>query len=82
MARRYAPHYNIPTESSLIVPIKILGEEVSCDIRWEDDNGVLQLLEHKVFVINNLERVNAQTDPRLQELWEHYYKRTETQHDS
>jgi hypothetical protein len=77
MARRYTPHYNIPAENALIVPIKILGEEVSCDIRWEDDNGVLHLLEDKVFAIVNLERINALADPKLYELWEHFYKRVE-----
>jgi hypothetical protein len=80
-ARRYAPHYNIPTESSLVVPIKILGDEVSCDIRWEDERGVLNLLEDKVFVIANLERITAISDPKLHELWEHYYKRVETTKD-
>lgn len=80
-ARQYGPHYNIPTEHSLIVPIKILGEEVSCDIRWEDNNGVLHLLEEKVFAIVNLERVKALADPKLQELWEHYYKRMEIRSD-
>jgi hypothetical protein len=77
MCRRYGPHYNIPAENALVVPIKILGEEVSCDVRWEDDNGVLHLLEDKIFVIVNLERIDPLADSKLHELWEHYYKRVE-----
>lgn len=72
-AKRYASHYNIVPERCLIVPLKTLGNEVSCDIRWEDDNGELFLLENKIFVNENLVPLNSMLEPKLQELWQHYY---------
>jgi hypothetical protein len=72
-AKRYATHYNILPEKCLIVPIRLFGSEASCDIRWEDDNGELFLLQNKFFVCENLVLLNALLDPKLQELWEHYY---------
>jgi hypothetical protein len=71
--KRYQNHYAMPADSSLIVPLKTLGNEVSCDIRWENENGELQLLENKVFVSENLVPLDPLIDHKLHELWEHYY---------
>ncbi len=75
MRRQYSPLFNIPAEQLLIVPVKTLGDEVVCDVRWEDENGELHLLEGKVFIIVNLERLDPMADTKLHELWEHYYGR-------
>lgn len=72
-AKRYATHYNIPPEKCLIVPVRLFGPEVSCDIRWEDDNGELHLLQDKFFVCDNLVPLNAMLEPELADLWKHYY---------
>jgi hypothetical protein len=71
--KRYESHYKMPADRSLVVPLKILGEEVSCDIRWEDDNGELQLLQNKIFLADNLVPLNPMLDVKLHELWQHYY---------
>jgi hypothetical protein len=72
-AKKYAAHYNILPEKCVIVPLKLFGSEASCDIRWEDDNGELFLLQNKFFVCENLVPLNSMLDPKLYELWQHYY---------
>ncbi|HYC86227.1 MAG TPA: hypothetical protein VEB86_13435 [Chryseosolibacter sp.] len=74
MHKRYSAHYQIPADQALIVPRKNLGDEVSCDIRWENDNGELQMQENRVFVKLNLVALNPITDDKLYELWQHYYE--------
>lgn len=71
--KKYAAHYNINPELCLIVPTRVYGDEVSCDIRWEDANGELRLLQDKFFVCENLVPLNEMLDPKLMELWTHYY---------
>ena len=71
--RQYQSHYNMPAERSLIVPIKALGDEVSCDIRWKADNGDSHVLKNKVFDSENLVPVNPLLDLKLYELWKFYY---------
>ncbi len=73
--KRYADHYQIPAAYSLVVPMKALGEEVLCDIRWEDDNGELHVLHKAMFVYNNLVPLDQLPDGKLFELWNHYYER-------
>lgn len=74
VAKRYAAHYNIQSERCLIVPLKFFGNDASCDIRWEDENGELFLLQNKFFVCDNLVSLNQMLESKLYELWEHYYK--------
>ena len=71
--KRYAAHYEIPADQVLVVPVKHLGDEVSCDIRWENDNGELKVIHNAVFIAENLIPVNAMIDDKLFELWKHYY---------
>lgn len=71
--KRYASHYNIPAESSLVVPIKLYGNDISCDVRWENANGELQLLSDILFSVDNIEPLNPMTDDKLHDLWQHYY---------
>ena len=71
--KKYAAHYNISPDRCLIVPMKLFGAEASCDIRWEDENGELFLLENRFFVCDNLVPLNAMLEFNLQELWQHYY---------
>ena len=73
--KRYDAHYNIPSAESLIVPVKNLGEEVLCDIRWENENGELKFLQEKMFVNQNLAPLNPMLDEGLFEIWGHYYNR-------
>jgi hypothetical protein len=72
--KRYGAHYNIPADKALVVPLKSLGDEVSCDIRWEDDYGVLHVLQNKIFIAENLVPLNPLLEDKLHELWEHYYQ--------
>ena len=71
--KRYGGHYNIPAERSLVVPMKLLGSEVSCDVRWEDDNGEHKILQNIVFMADFLIPLNVFIDQPLHELWQHYY---------
>jgi hypothetical protein len=70
---RYGTHYNIPSSESLVVPTKQLGDEVLCDIRWEDDNGELKVLHQKMFLSENLVQLDPLADEKLFEIWDHYY---------
>jgi hypothetical protein len=72
--RRYESHYEIPAEKSLIVPVKVFGDEVSCDIRWEDASGEAHLLQGKLFVPDNLVALNPLFDFELYEIWSRHYK--------
>ena len=72
--KRYETHYQIPAANSLVVPVKELGNEWSCDIRWEDSEGHLQFLQNKIFVKESLVPVNQFVDNKLYELWKHYYQ--------
>lgn len=71
--KRYESHYQIPAQRCVVVPLKMLGDEVLCDVRWEDDNGHLHLLENKMFVSDNLVPLNPLIDAKLYEVWMHYY---------
>lgn len=73
-SKRYTSHYGIPAEQALVVPLKALGEEVLCDIRWEDENGELHVVHNAMFVNSNLVPLNQLPDGKLIELWEHYYE--------
>ncbi|HYC85706.1 MAG TPA: hypothetical protein VEB86_10810, partial [Chryseosolibacter sp.] len=71
--KRYDKHYNIPSKDCVIVPVKLLADEALCDIRWEDTNGVLNVLHDRMFVAENLIPLNPIVDMKLYELWSHYY---------
>ena len=71
--KKYAAHYNISPQKCLIVPVKLFGNEASCDIRWEDDNGEVFLLQNKFFECENLVPLSSMLDVKLHELWQHYY---------
>jgi hypothetical protein len=70
---KYLNHYGITSETFLVVPLKDYGSDVSCDVRWEDANGELQVLQQIVFTKDNLVKLNGMLDNTLQELWTHYY---------
>lgn len=72
--KRYDVHYNIPSANSLVVPVKNFGDEVLCDVRWENENGELKVLHEKMFTNENLIRLNPLIDEKLFEIWAHYYK--------
>lgn len=71
--KRYEAHYKIPAAEVVVVPLKELGEEVLCDLRWEDSNGEIQVIHNAMFVKENLIPLNAMLDVKLHELWSHYY---------
>lgn len=70
---KYSAHYDIPSSVTLVVPTKHLGDEVVCDVRWENENGELKVLHRKMFLKENLIRLNPLSDEGLFELWAHYY---------
>lgn len=67
----YQQHYIIPAEETLIVPVRELGDEVSCDVHWES-NGQLQIMHQTVFVIENLVPIDLIADEQLYALWKDY----------
>jgi hypothetical protein len=71
--KRYEAHYQVPADQVLVVPVKVFGDEVLCDIRWEDSNGELQVKHNAIFVYDNLVPLDERPDSRLKELWDHYY---------
>jgi hypothetical protein len=71
--KRYEAHYHIPAGNALVVPMKNFGEEVLCDIRWEDSNGELKIIQNAMFVYDNLIPLRHLPDTKLFELWNHYY---------
>jgi len=71
--KRYDVHYSICSAEALIVPRRDFGDESISEVRWEDDNGELHFASSMVFSNANLIRINAATDVRLIELWDHYY---------
>ena len=73
--KRYSEHYQIPAERCVIIPMKCLGDDALCNVRWEDPHGVLHLKEGLFFAIQNLESINAMTHFSLFELWQHYTSR-------
>ncbi|RAW02198.1 hypothetical protein [Pseudochryseolinea flava] len=72
-AKRYAAHYNILPERTLVVPTKILGEEASCEIHWEDEGGNAHVLKGKIFVTENLVPINPMAEFMIYELWRRNY---------
>jgi hypothetical protein len=71
--KRYEAHYHMPADYALVVPQKVLGDEVLCDIRWEDQGGQLHVIHNAMFVNDSLVSLNDRPDTKLKELWEHYY---------
>jgi hypothetical protein len=71
--KRYESHYGIPAAEVVVIPLKELGEEVLCDIRWEDKNGELQVIHQAMFVKDVLIPLNPMLDAKLYEIWTHYY---------
>ncbi len=76
--KRYNAHYNIPSANCVVVPLKQLGDEVLCDIRWEDSNGEMQVLHNKMFIVDNLIPLNEMLHVNLHEIWNHYYNRPQS----
>lgn len=75
--KRYNAHYNIPSEECVVIPTKVLGEEVLCDVRWEDQNGEMQFLQDKMFTSENLLPLNGMLHEKLYEIWDHYYNKSQ-----
>jgi hypothetical protein len=75
--KRYDSHYNIVSSATLVVPIKRLGNEVSCDVRWENENGELKALHNVMFIDENLMPLDLLMDEKLFEIWTHFYPVTE-----
>ncbi len=71
--KKYETHYSVPPEKTLVVPLRSLGEEFSCDVRWETEDGELKVQHNLIFIGNNLVPLNPLLDEKLHELWQHYY---------
>ncbi len=71
--KRYNSHYQIPAHDCLVVPLKSYGEDLSCEVRWEDEYGVLHSKSALLFNNENLKPLNPLLDSKLFEIWQHYY---------
>ena len=71
--KRYNAHYDIPSSEVVVIPLRNLGSEVMCDIRWENGNGILEVRHKAMFKSDNLIPLNSMIDDKLFELWTHYY---------
>jgi hypothetical protein len=72
--KRYGEHYNIPAVKCVIVPIKQFGDDLSCDVHWEDSEGKMQHHNQLFFNNENIEPLDAMKDFQLHEIWENYYQ--------
>ena len=72
--KRYEAHYKIPALRAVIIPQLQFGDEVSCDVRWEDEHGQMQLQQKKFFTSDSLIPLNPLVDSGRHELWQHYYE--------
>ena len=64
----YEQHYKVPAALSLVIPTRILGEEVACDVRWKNTEEE-QVIRHAVFIIENLMPIEPFEDDELYTLW-------------
>jgi hypothetical protein len=71
--KRYIEHYQIPAAECLVVPLKSYGSDLSCEVRWEDEFGVLHSKSGLLFSGENLKPINPMLDSKLFEIWQHYY---------
>lgn len=71
--KKYAAHYDIPSQDCLVIPVKDYGEDICCDVRWEDSNGELQIKEKVFFNREYLVPIHPILDPSRHEMWMHYY---------
>ena len=70
--KRYSLHYEIPAENCVVIPLESFGDDFACDVRWEDNLGVLHLKTRLFFTGSNIEPVNEMKQFNLYELWQHY----------
>ncbi|HYG04268.1 MAG TPA: hypothetical protein VD927_17595 [Chryseosolibacter sp.] len=80
--KRYESHYGIPSAEVVVIPLRQLGADVSCDIRWEDANGQLHVIQQAMFSSDNLEPLNELLDVKLHEIWSHYYSQVRENDES
>lgn len=74
MRKKYDDHYLIPSSRCLIVPLKKIGEAVSCDVRWQEDTGEMQVRNGLMFSISNLDPLDQLREFELVEMFKHYYQ--------
>ena len=72
--KRYNAHYNIVSSEAVVIPLRNLGSEVMCDIRWEDANGNLGVKQNVMFANDNLIPLNPLLDESLLGIWKHFYE--------
>ena len=68
--KTYERHYQIPAANALIIPTRLLGEEVACDIRWKIDSEA-HIIRHIVFIGENLMPIQPFEDEDLYTIWKH-----------
>lgn len=73
---RYSAHYNIPSDSCVIIPVKSFGDDFSCDVRWQDELGEDHLKENLFFHRENLAPIDPMMNYNLYEIWNAHYGKT------
>ena len=76
--KRYTNHYQIPANDCVIVPQKIYGENVSCDVHWKDEFGIVHKRSDMMFLEGNLVPLNAMKDYQLYEVWQNNHENVGT----
>lgn len=74
--KRYHSHYNIPCEETVVIPLRDLGTEVMCDMRWLNADGTVEVKSNAMFTKDNLVPLNAMIDEKLFDIWMKYYGNT------
>lgn len=70
--KKYEEHYQIPSEKCVIIPVRVYGDDISCDVRWEDPQGIMQIKNKVLFQHQNLELIDPMVDYQLHEIWKHF----------
>jgi hypothetical protein len=68
----YEEHYHIPSAKCVIVPVKEYGEDLACEVHWQDGDSKMEA-KQLFFNVKNLEPLDSIRDFQLHELWQLHY---------
>lgn len=68
-AKRYAAHYNIPAERCLILPLRELGDDVSCMVQWRNESNELEVKNGVMINHGAIEPIDPFKDDGLYDLF-------------
>jgi hypothetical protein len=70
--KRYEEHYHVPSDKCVVIPLKEYGDDISCNVYWEDSEGKIQQQQRLLFNSLNIEPLDSLRDFHLHEVWQHH----------